>query len=180
MSFAESLAFDGENGFFTKGLPPPDIRKVVSGGQTGAGRAALDWAIAGEIEHGGYCPKGRVAEDGVIPDQYNLTETEETEYSLRTKRNVEESDATLILTLRREMWGGARETARQANAAGKEYLHLSRADRFDVAVYLRSWVRVEAVHTLNVAGSREGEESGIYEFTRSILDVAFPRQAQRL
>lgn len=177
MSFAETLAFDGDNGFFTKGLPPADIHKIVSGGQTGADRAALDWAIARQIEHGGYCPKGRVAENGLIPEHYKITETRETEYSLRTKRNVEESDATLILTLRREMWGGARETARQANAAGKEYLHLSRADRFDVAVSLRSWVRVEAVHTLNVAGSREGEEPGIYEFTQSILELAFPRQA---
>jgi hypothetical protein len=176
MSYAETLAAYGDNGVYYKDLPPPKIQKVISGGQTGADRAALDWAIENGIDHGGYCPRGRVAEDGAIPARYNLIETAETEYSVRTKRNVEESDATVIITLTAELTGGSRETAQHARKAGKRWIQLSHADRFDISAALRGFAKAEAVRTFNVAGSREGEEPGIYQFTKDTLKNAFPKE----
>jgi hypothetical protein len=177
MSYAETLAVYGDTSSYYKDLPPPNILKVISGGQTGADRAALDWAIERGIEHGGYCPQGRIAEDGVIPERYNLTETQETESSARTFRNVEESDAIVIITLADGLRGGSREIARHAREAGKRCIHLSLADRFDSSAALRGFAKAEAIRVLNVAGSREGEEPGIYEFTQTLLRRAFPHKA---
>jgi hypothetical protein len=83
-------------------MPP----KIVSGGQTGADRAALDWAIFHDLPHGGWCPKGRKAEDGVIPDQYQLTETSSASYPQRTQWNVRDSDGTVIFTMTSKLFGG--------------------------------------------------------------------------
>ena len=69
-------------------------------------RTALDWALAHHIPHGGWCPAGRRAEDGVIPDCYDLQETPEQNYQQRTKRNVRDSDGTLIITAMKELTGG--------------------------------------------------------------------------
>jgi hypothetical protein len=77
----------------------PFVRRIVSGGQTGADRAALDWAIDNGIEHGGYCPSGRLAEDGPVLARYLLTELTGAGYRQRTRRNVEAGDATLVLNL---------------------------------------------------------------------------------
>jgi hypothetical protein len=173
MSYAETLA---TYGVYDKDLPPPNIQKVISGGQTGADRAALDWAIERGIEHGGYCPQGRIAEDGVIPERYNLTETPETESSARTFRNVEESDATVIITLAGGLRGGLLEIEQHAREAGKRCVQLSQADRFDSSAALHGFAKAEAVRILNVAGSREGEEPGIYEFTQTLLRRAFPHK----
>ena len=74
------------------------LKKIVSGGQTGVDRAALDAAIELEIPHGGWCPKGRVAEDGTLIEQYLLSETESEDYTIRTKFNVRDSDGTLRTT----------------------------------------------------------------------------------
>jgi hypothetical protein len=75
------------------------LQRIVSGGQAGVDRAALDWAIARGIPHGGWCPAGRIAEDGMIPERYQLRETASPGYRERTRRNVEDSDGTLILNL---------------------------------------------------------------------------------
>lgn len=173
LSFEESLAASEEDEMLTQERLRLNITKIISGGQTGADRAALDWAIENSIEHGGYCPKGRVAEDGIIPTRYSLTETRMTEYWLRTQRNVAESDATVIITLMPRLRGGSCETAAHAEKSGKKHIHLSRANKFDVAAALRGFVRTYAVGVLNIAGSRESEEPGIYEFTRAILERAF-------
>ena len=69
----------------------------ISGGQTGVDRGVLDACIASDFPYGGYCPKGRLAEDGRIADRYNLIETESEEYTVRTRRNVVESDATVVV-----------------------------------------------------------------------------------
>ena len=74
------------------------LKKVVSGGQTGVDRAGLDAAIDADIPVGGYCPKGRIAEDGIIPDCYPLIEIETSSYTSRTAKNVVESDGTLIVS----------------------------------------------------------------------------------
>ena len=74
------------------------IERIISGGQIGVDRAALDWAIAHNIQHGGWCPTGRRAEDGIIPERYRLREAPGRNYQQRTKWNVRDSDATLIVT----------------------------------------------------------------------------------
>jgi len=75
--------------------------KIVSGGQAGADRAGLDWAMARDITHGGWCPRGRLSEDGGVPSRYNLQETSSRKYPPRTQRNVAESDGTVVFTLDR-------------------------------------------------------------------------------
>ena len=74
-----------------------EVKKIISGGQTGVDRAGLDFAIENQIPHGGYCPKGRRSEDGKIPDNYNLIETATSNYKERTEKNLIELDGTLII-----------------------------------------------------------------------------------
>ena len=95
--------------------------KIISGGQTGVDRAALDAAIELGIAHGGWCPLGRLAEDGRIPDRYQLRETDSPEYAVRTERNVVESDATLIL-YRGRISGGTELTLRLAQRHGRPHM----------------------------------------------------------
>jgi len=83
-----------------------DRIKIISGGQTGVDRAALDFAIQYGFEHGGWCPRERLAEDGVIPSVYQLRETDSMEYNERTGKNVLDSDATLIVARGGELSGG--------------------------------------------------------------------------
>jgi len=112
------------------GEPP---LKIVSGGQTGADRAALDWAIGRGLEHGGWCPRGRRAEDGAVPLQYRLTETPTERWEQRTEWNVRDSDATLIITVSETLTGGSLRTLELARTLGKPYLHLSRRLDGDLA-----------------------------------------------
>ena len=100
------------------------FKKIISGGQTGVDRAALDWAIQNNIPHGGWCPKGRRAEDGVIPNRYVLQETESEGYMQRTKRNIHDSDATLIISLEAELTGGSKFTSEYARRIAKSSLHV--------------------------------------------------------
>ena len=86
------------------------IRKIISGGQTGVDRAALDWAMKYGIQHGGWCPAGRRAEDGAIPERYSLQETPARQYQQRTRWNVRDSDATLIISLSTELTAGSLAT----------------------------------------------------------------------
>src|SRR3954447_23558628 len=101
--------------------------KLISGGQTGVDRAALDVALALGIPCGGWCPKGRKAEDGPIPERYPLTETPSGSYSQRTRWNVRDADATLILT-----WGqptsGTLLTVNACRGTDKPHLVLDLAD----------------------------------------------------
>ena len=99
------------------------LKKIVSGGQTGVDRTALDVAIQLGLEHGGWCPRGRMAEDGRIPECYQLTECAEPDYRLRTEQNVIDSDGTLIL-FHEPLTGGTRLTRRFARKHIKPYLPL--------------------------------------------------------
>ena len=92
--------------------------KVVSGGQTGVDRAALDVALMLGIPCGGWCPKGRLAEDGVIPPHYPLRESDSRDYAYRTRLNVRDSDGTLILH-RGVLNGGTALTLRCARELGR-------------------------------------------------------------
>ena len=90
------------------------LRKIISGGQTGADRAGLDFAIETVLEHGGYVPKGRKAEDGRIDERYNLVELSTSSYPARTRRNIEESDDTVIFRVEPLLSGGTKLTGHAA------------------------------------------------------------------
>jgi hypothetical protein len=94
------------------------VRKIISGGQTGADRAGLDFAIHAGLEHGGYVPRDRKTEDGRIDDRYNLVELSTSSYPARTRRNIEESDGTVIFSLNRRLSGGTKASPSQFGAHG--------------------------------------------------------------
>jgi hypothetical protein len=145
------------------------IRKIVSGGQTGADRAALDWAIANGIEHGGWCPKGRKAEDGPIPVRYELRETESAHYLVRTEKNVMTSDATLIVTMKSDLTGGSLRTANFARRHRKPFLHVHKGEP-EPGKKLSDFVKAHHIQTLNVAGPRGSSEPEVGEFVHVVLN----------
>lgn len=151
------------------------INKIVSGGQTGADRAALDWAIKRGVLHAGWCPAGRKAEDGVMPPRYQLTETEGAGYRARTVRNVRDSDGTLITNIG-ELEGGSLETMRIAERRAKavRVVQLDQELTQDELVALAVWLQSSQIQTLNVAGPRESKRPAIYRATCELLDQLFP------
>ena len=157
----------------TKILPESGL-KIVSGGQTGADRAALDWAIAHQIPHGGRCPKGRLAEDNIIPSRYNLTETPSSEYSERTQWNVRDSDGTVVFSISEEIFAGTLLTVELAEKYEKPYIHLcKKLIDVDTVNRFQLFLLKLGVVNLNVAGSRASDEPEAYQFVIEILDCAF-------
>ncbi|HVT28986.1 MAG TPA: putative molybdenum carrier protein [Lacipirellulaceae bacterium] len=156
---------------------------IISGGQTGADRAALDFAIAHGIPHGGWCPRNRRAEDGSIGAQYTLRETPSTRYAQRTEWNVRNSDATVIFTIKPHISGGTRLTRDLALRLGKPLLHLSRdagqkasndgASVAAPAAQLINFLNEHAVQTLNIAGPRASQEADIASFVDHVLQYAW-------
>lgn len=146
--------------------------KIVSGGQTGIDRAALDVAIELGIPHGGWCPRGRLAEDGTISDQYQLTEHRSAQYKARTLQNVLDSDATLIL-YRGKLSGGTRLTQRYAIEADRALMVIA-IDEACRAGAFWDWLDDCQPNTLNIAGPRESNHPGIYksgsDSLRKLLD----------
>ena len=152
---------------------PVHISKIISGGQTGADRAALDWAIANNIPHGGWCPKGRLAEDGIIEPKYKLNETPGTEYIQRTEWNVRDSDATVIVSIAPALPGGSLATKDLATAHQKPCLHLSGAQsQLENTGNLRKFIREHNIRTLNVAGPRNSGEPEVGVMVAAILEGA--------
>ena len=149
---------------------------IHSGGQTGADRAALDWAIRHGVEHGGWCPKGRRAEDGPLADRYQLKETESAGYRQRTKRNIMDCDATLVVILG-ELDGGTLETVKLAKRYGKPslLLQLDEMALSDAANQLRAWLKAEQPQSLNIAGPREEKLPGVYNMTLALLEICLLR-----
>ena len=146
------------------------IEKIISGGQTGVDRAALDVAKELGIPCGGWCPQGRRAEDGRIPDHYPLQEASSKEYPVRTRLNVEDSDGTLILTAGSPT-GGTALTLKLARQLHKPFLLADLARDANPSV-LGPWIRKNLIGVLNVAGPREGESSGIYELASAFMRTA--------
>jgi Circularly permutated YpsA SLOG family len=146
-------------------------RVIMSGGQTGADRAALDAAMDAGVEIGGWVPQGRRAEDGVIEDKYaNLKETESPHYEDRTRHNVRDSDATLIIT-HGELHGGSRFTRDMAQELGKPFMHVD-LDQLphDLAVtMIREWLAPLEGERLNVAGPRESSDGKIYKAVKKMI-----------
>ena len=142
-------------------------QRVVSGGQTGVDRAALDVAIELGIPHGGWCPRGRRAEDGVVPARYALAEHASADYAARTEANVADTDATLILA-RGSLSGGTALTRDVARRLRKPFLIVDLGtDPEPTAV--REWLAGHAVGVLNVAGPRESQRPGIGDEARAFL-----------
>jgi len=133
-------------------------QRIVSGGQTGVDRGALEAAIALGIAHGGWCPRGRLAEDGSIPSRYELIENESSNYRVRTIQNVEDSDATLILH-QRPLSGGTLLTKRVAARLRKPSVSFE-IDHKNVDA-IRQWLAEIRPQVLNIAGPRESLEPGI-------------------
>jgi hypothetical protein len=152
--------------------------KIISGGQTGADRAALDWAIKRGFQIGGWCPQGRLAEDGPIADTYPLKETPTSEYAERTRWNVRDADGTVIFSIAKELSGGSLATKHFARQLHKPWLHLSRATR-DPANRLRAFVEKHQIHVLNVAGPRASVEPKVGEFVQETLEQAFGEMKRR-
>ena len=152
--------------------PPRFCEHIVSGGQTGADRGALDFAIEHGYTHGGWAPSGRQAEDGLVPLKYQLAKLADGGYRQRTRRNVEDSDGTLIINIG-EMEGGTLATQIFAERMAKPYLvvQLDVGVLTDVAVKVLSWLRQHGVKTLNVAGPRESKRPGIHRLTGELLQA---------
>ncbi|MHB1308729.1 MAG: putative molybdenum carrier protein [Limisphaerales bacterium] len=144
---------------------------IYSGGQTGADRAALDWAISENIPHGGWCPKGRKAENGPIPARYQLQETVSTGYADRTERNVMEADATVVFTLQQRLSSGSALTYSLAAMYRKPVLHLHEGT-VEAGRRLAAFIRQNRVKILNVAGPRASSAPGISSFVANTLDKA--------
>jgi hypothetical protein len=138
----------------------PQFTKIVSGGQTGVDRAALDMALALGVPCGGWCPKGRRAEDGQIDPRYPLTETPWEGYPQRTEWNVRDSDGTLVLTQGRADRGTAL-TIELAERYGRPCLVLDLTAQPDPAEVER-WAEKHSVRVVNVAGPRESTSPGIH------------------
>ncbi len=167
-----------------------NVTRIVSGGQTGADRGGLDAAIALQIDHGGWCPAGRRAEDGPIPSLYGLRETLSSNYAVRTQLNVRDSDGTVVFTLGDACRGSAL-TIECARKLSRPLLHFDLQEAFppslarptvpqgriemrpntvaDVAARIAAWCAAQNVSVLNVAGSRESGAPGMASAVRRIL-----------
>jgi hypothetical protein len=148
------------------------LKKLISGGQTGADRAALMVAHALGFPSGGSCPKGRKAEDGRIPDIYPLEETSSSQYPPRTRKNIEDSDGTVIFT-RGGLERGSKLTAELCKEYRKPYLHIDlnfeKGLAREVASRAANFVEFYNIEVLNIAGNRESTSPGICQDVEVIL-----------
>ena len=146
------------------------LKKIISGGQTGADQAALDVAINLGIPHSGWIPKGRRTEAGTLPDKYKLKEMSSSSYPKRTEQNVIDSDGTLIIS-HGKLTGGSSLTVKLAKQHKKEWLHIDlKINRgFSAAQLVKSWIALNDIKVLNVAGPRASEDPDIYEDTVRLL-----------
>jgi hypothetical protein len=144
---------------------------IVSGGQTGVDRAALDVAMELGLPCSGWCPRGRRAEDGPIPAHYPLDETPSPAYPVRTRWNIRDSDATLVLT-RGKADRGTALTSALAQRMRKPLLVLDLREPVPLPV-VRQWLFDNAVNVVNIAGPRESSQPGIYAQTVEVLRGLF-------
>ncbi|HEX8320044.1 putative molybdenum carrier protein [Longimicrobium sp.] len=145
---------------------------LVSGGQTGVDRAALDVAMERGMAVGGWCPAGRWAEDGPIAPDYPLRETPSADPAQRTEWNVRDSHGTLLLVT--DAASAGTELTREAAQRFGQPLHISRLDALPNVDHFRRWLRAHRITVLNVAGPRESESPGIYDAARDYLRAVLP------
>lgn len=146
------------------------IKKIISGGQTGVDRAGLDAAIALNIEHGGYVPKGRKAEDGQVPLEYQVEELTRGGYPARTKKNIESADGTLIFCQGKPSTG-TKLTVEHAEEMNKPnlVLDLDAVNTQTAITMIREWITRENIQVMNVAGPRLSSAPMVAMMARKIL-----------
>jgi len=135
--------------------------RIVSGGQTGVDRAALDVALSLPIPCGGWCPKGRRAEDGTIPDRYPLEETPSADYQQRTEWNVRDSDGTLVLCMGKPS-GGTALTIKFVRKHERPCLIIDLASQVDF-IQVAQWIKSEGIRP------GESKHPGIHDKAMAVL-----------
>lgn len=143
------------------------VERIVSGGQTGVDQAALDVAIELGIPHGGWCPLGRVCEEGRIDLKYQLQELPTADYAARTLQNVKDSDGTLILYVQK-LSGGTSLTGRYARELHKPLLRVRMDTKVDYAA-IAKWLQGNVIRVLNIAGPRASSQPTIHATTSTVL-----------
>lgn len=156
--------------------PMMELQKIISGGQTGVDRAALDAAMKRNFPVGGWCPEGRLAEDGVIPDHYPLQELPGGGYRQRTRQNVRDSDATLIIYYD-VLSGGTEQTLDFCLKDHKPYLLIDAeaVDTVKAAEKVLRFLGQGSGKVLNVAGPRGGAGDWAYSYTHTVIDKLLDR-----
>lgn len=151
------------------------IKKIISGGQTGADQAALDFAIEQEIPHGGWITKGKMTERGALPEKYQLKEMPGSIFPWNSRRmNILESDGTLILS-HGDLNGDPAFARDLAESNGQPWIHvdLEKADTFEAARDVISWIGRHGIKVLHVVGPRASKDPRIYRSTREVLRGVF-------
>ena len=148
------------------------IEKIISGGQTGVDQGALDFAIENGIPCGGWCPKGRLCETGLIPGRYPVTEIAGNDYNQRTLKNVQDSDGTLIIIQGDLKEKGTELTKTFCEQYGKPFLVLDIKQAMKAGSLKKeftNWIKLSGIRILNVAGNRESSSPGIHAETKELL-----------
>ena len=150
------------------------IKKIISGGQTGADQAGLDAAIKLGIPHGGWIPKGRLTENGPLPEKYDLSEMSATSYASRTEQNVIDSDGTLIIS-HGKLTEGSDYTRKMALKHQRPWLHinLNQTPAFKAANLISAWLTENSIEILNVAGPRESKDNLIYQDVSKLIETVY-------
>lgn len=153
---------------------PLETKRIISGGQTGADRAAFDFALENGFEMGGFVPRGRRAEDGEISGKYpNLVETSEKNYAVRTELNIINSDAVIIFS-HGKLKGGSRLTRRFAKKYNKPFMHIDFLESDEDSLKLvAEFLETNNCKILNIAGSRASTDSLVYQKTKDFLTNLF-------
>ena len=146
--------------------------KIISGGQTGVDRAALDVALRHGFECGGWCPAGRLAEFGKIPSHYPVQELQGGGVSERTLQNVKDSDGTVVI-YPAELRGGTEQTVRFCVDLKRPYklIDASKISAEDAAKLIGDFVRENKIGILNVAGPRQSEWPEGYDYASRVMSA---------
>ena len=156
------------------------LKKIISGGQTGVERAALDAAIKLDIPHDGWTYKGRKTEEGVLPEQYNVKEIENPSYFERLENNIVDSDGTVILTFGQVPIVN-RAITDLANKHKKPYLHIDLIEctRNHAIASVRKWMIGYEIETVYFTGSKPHAAPNVYEEAMQAIEGIYQVQLEQ-
>lgn len=153
------------------------IKRIISGGQTGADIAGIDAAMACGIPYGGWLPKGRKTENGPLPERYTEFQSmTRGGYPKRTEQNIIESDGTIVFSYGK-LIGGSALTKRLCQKHERPFLYVDLGQEEHPAVSLQEWLKIESIQILNVAGSRESKHPGIHDLVFGIVQKILLNQS---